>query len=223
MMYILKPLFVIFSLYTLIFPGCASYRDTPIDQLVSYDNIVTINDAKHFLQTPEMTAEFMDQYFTFFSYGNRTEMLGSNRTFTAREMIWRRKGDCKDYALFSAYIMNNLGYDVRVAHYFHTYKGDSRGVSGHVITIFTTDHQEYYFFTNAHLQGPFSSEQECIKFDFETTWHINKGMYDELLLMYKTTDYNNTSIIPEKNKASDEIVILEPDLWQQIVSTKKWW
>ena len=106
-----------------------------------------------FLDTPEKLSKFMESYF---HYKYHSGCLA----YSPEEFFELRGGDCKDYAVFSSYILNKHGYNAKMLAFRFSKNGKT---DGHVITVFTTENGKLQYISFAKIYGDFSSIDEILE------------------------------------------------------------
>lgn len=101
------------------------------------------------LNTPETTIAYMNSYFTYSNHDGSTPY--DPATFNSL-----RSGDCKDYATFFGWALEDDGWEVHTIDYQY---GSS---SGHVISLFQGSDGKWYAQSNSTMVGPISSTEDAI-------------------------------------------------------------
>lgn len=118
-----------------------------------------INNAKeiiqnHNIKTDEDLASFLRSYFTY-----SIDPLGGiiDYQFTVKEFYLHKKGDCDDFAWFSAIMLSALGYKA----YYVTIL-DSGITKSHVFCVYIKDNKVFIF--DQGITKQVKSEKEIINF-----------------------------------------------------------
>lgn len=106
-----------------------------------------------FLDTPEKLSKFMESYFHYKYHSGCV-------AYSPEEFFELREGDCKDYAVFSSYILNKHGYNAEMLAFRFSKNGET---DGHVITIFTAENGKLRYISFAKIYGDFSSIDEILE------------------------------------------------------------
>ena len=124
---------------------------TPTKELVNFPS--NFSELAEFLDTPEKLSKFMESYFRYKYH------LGCI-AYSPQEFFELEEGDCKDYAVFSSYILKKHGYDAKMLTFRFSKDGE---MDGHVITIFTAENGKLRYFNFARIYGDFSSIEEILE------------------------------------------------------------
>ena len=134
--------------------------DFPIEKLVEKEPSVA--DVVKVVDNPEELLNFMNRYFTIKFHPAHWV------AYSPRKFLETRKGDCKDWAHFFAYILSKKGYKVKQLAYVQEFNWAA--FSGHVIAVYW-DKGKIYKFTvlgeGSDIYGPFEDINELIKVEKE--------------------------------------------------------
>jgi len=114
----------------------------------SFDEVVARLDS------PQILSEFMKSYFTF-KFHIDCVSYGPERFYQVRS------GDCKDYATFASYVLNQHGYTAEIV-VFTWYRGDEN--DGHDVVAFEDERGAHLqYMSNGDLMGGVDSIQDMLQ------------------------------------------------------------
>jgi predicted transglutaminase-like cysteine proteinase len=117
-----------------------------VNKFLTFDKIISQ------LDTPEKLSKFMKMYFIYEYHDGCT-------AYTPKEFFKVRRGDCKDYAVFSSYVLKLHGYDTKMLA-FKFSKNSS--IDGHVVTIFRDKNGKLYYMSFADIYDNVTSIQDIL-------------------------------------------------------------
>jgi hypothetical protein len=115
------------------------YHHTVSDTVRELDDSSNFTAVVHQLATPEKTLQYMTDTFIF------TYHFGLI-SYPAEEFFQIRKGDCKDYAKFFSYVLDQHGYYAEIVSI--RYSGH-----GHSVTIFKDDDGQLKYQSSDKMNG----------------------------------------------------------------------
>ena len=111
------------------------------------------NETVHQLDTPEKLVNYMKKYFKYVYHEGCI-------AYSPEEFFRIRKGDCKDFAVFSSYVLKLHGYDTKMIAFKFRKDGT---VDGHVITVYKVDGGKLRYISFTDIYGDFSTTDEILK------------------------------------------------------------
>lgn len=150
----------------------------------------SLEEVVDFIDTPKELLTFMNSYFI-------NKFREGHLAYSPGKFLKAKKGDCKDWSVFSAYILKENGYKAKQLVYSPKSKKGA-----HVISIYWEEEGLYYITTKlvgAQLYGPFQDIEEILQHEVER----RTDLADEEITCY-------TLAPPTKLKVEKRCLFAEP-------------
>lgn len=118
----------------------------------------TLEEVVEVIDTPEELVKFMNFYFI-------NKFHEGHTAYPPREFLRRKQGNCKDYAVFSGYVLKENGYKAKQLSYSRKTVG-----GGHIILLYWEGNKIYSIDKKGYIPsifGPFSNVEAVLENEVE--------------------------------------------------------
>ena len=108
----------------------------------------TLQQAVEYLDTPEKISDFLINEVQFVFHDGCI-------SFSPDVFFKKQRGDCKDYATFASYVLDQNGYEAEIVTF--TWYDQSGNRNGHVVVIYTEKDGTQYYMSNGEIVSQVTS------------------------------------------------------------------